>query len=91
MSALSIMWHKITGRCRLCGKPLSKRAARTDDLVFNGSHPACYIKVSYGLGVKLDGPGNFDMSDPTQAELRRIRDWVRMAEHDALDARKPSQ
>jgi hypothetical protein len=57
-------------------------------LTFNGIKPAEYIKRAYGLGGDLNGPGRFDMRDPVQQELRRIRDWITMAEHDALEARK---
>lgn len=57
-------------------------------LRFNGMEPAAFIKCAYGLGEKLDGPGRYDRKDPVQQELRRIRDWITMAEHDALDARK---
>lgn len=57
-------------------------------LKFNGIEPAEFIKRAYGLGRKLDGPGRFDMKDPVQQELRRIRDWITMAEHDALESRR---
>lgn len=56
-------------------------------LTFNGLKPAEFIKRAYGLGAALDGPGRFDMNDPVQKELRLIRDWITMAEHDALEAR----
>jgi hypothetical protein len=42
-----------------------------------------FIKGAYGLM-----PGQtprFDLKDPTQTALRRIRDWVRMAEADAIN------
>jgi hypothetical protein len=62
--------------------------ADTDLLRINGEDPASFIKKAYGLGGDLSGPGRFDMDDSVQKELRRIRDYITMAEHDALDARK---
>ena len=63
--------------------------AMTDDnlLMINGENPASFIKKAYGFGVDLSGPGRYDVNDPVQTELRRIRDWITMAEHDALEAR----
>jgi hypothetical protein len=57
-------------------------------LRINGVPAARFIKRAYDLGDDLNGPGRFDMTDATQGELRRIRDWITMAEQDALDARK---
>lgn len=59
-----------------------------DRLRINGVPAAKFIKRAYDLGDKLDGPGRFDMKDPVQRQLRNVRDWVRMAESDALDSRK---
>ena len=56
-------------------------------LRINGMRPAEFIKRAYGLGADLNGPGRYERDDPVQAELRRIRDWITMAEKDALDAR----
>lgn len=64
------------------------RCDPTDELRINGIHAAKFAKRAYDLGDKLDGPGRFDMNDPTQAKLRRVRDWIRMAEQDALDSRE---
>jgi hypothetical protein len=68
------------------GAPEEIRAM--DPLTFRGISPATYIKLAYGLGANLDGPGRFDLNDPLQRELRRIRDWITMAEHDALESRR---
>lgn len=57
-----------------------------DELRINGIHAAKFAKRAYDLGDDLRGPGRFDMRDPTQAKLRRVRDWIRMAESDAIDA-----
>lgn len=59
-----------------------------DELRINGIHAARFAKRAYGLGDDLQGPGNYDPKDPTQAGLRRVRDWIRMAEHDALQSRR---
>jgi hypothetical protein len=56
-------------------------------LEINGVPAAKFIKEAYGLGEDLSGPGRYDLQDPTQTELRQIRDWISMAEHDALQAR----
>ena len=64
------------------------RCKPSDELRINGIHAAKFAKRAYDLGDDLQGPGRFDMKDPTQAKLRRVRDWIRMAEADALDARK---
>lgn len=69
--------------CHLCGLPL-----HPSTLALEGSHVACFIKDAYDLGVKLDGPGRYDLGDPVQTQLRAIRDWITMAERDALDSRK---
>lgn len=49
---------------------------------FDGE-PACdFIKDAFGLM-----PGQtprYDMRDKRQQALRRIADWIRMAEHDAI-------
>jgi hypothetical protein len=75
--------------------PTRLRAAReaflcepSDELRINGVHAAKFAKRAYGLGDALNGPGRFDMKDPTQAKLRRVRDWIRMAERDALESRR---
>lgn len=57
-------------------------------LEINGTPAARFIKEAYDLGEDLNGPGRFDMNDPVQKELRQIRDWINMAEKDALDSRK---
>jgi hypothetical protein len=64
------------------------RCPPTGELRINGIHAARFAKRAYDLGDKLDGPGRYDLNDPTQAKLRRVRDWIRMAEHDALESRK---
>lgn len=64
------------------------RCNPTDELRINGIPAAKFAKRAYDLGDDLKGPGRFDMSDPVQAKLRRVRDWIRMAEQDALDSRK---
>lgn len=56
-------------------------------LKFNGLAPAEFIKRAYGLD-ELGGPGRFDMRDPVQEELRRIKGWIQMAEYDALESRR---
>lgn len=73
-------------RCRAAAEAF--RCPPTDELRINGIPAARFAKRAYDLGDNLDGPGRYDMSDPTQARLRRVRDWITMAEHDALDARK---
>ena len=60
------------------------RCDPSDELRINGIHAAKFAKRAYGLGDDLDGPGRFDMKDPTQAKLRRVRDWISMAENDAI-------
>jgi hypothetical protein len=64
------------------------RCDPSDELRINGVHAAKFAKRAYGLGDKLDGPGRVDMKDPTQAKLDRVRDWITMAEHDALSSRR---
>ncbi len=63
------------------------RCDPSDELRINGIPAAKFAKRAYDLGDKLDGPGRYDMNDKTQAKLRRVRDWIRMAEQDALDSR----
>jgi hypothetical protein len=63
------------------------RCDPSDELRINGVHAARFAKRAYDLGDDLKGPGRFDMKDPTQAKLRRVRDWIQMAERDALDSR----
>lgn len=76
----------VFGRCRAAIEAF--RADPADELRINGVHAATFAKRAYDLGDKLDGPGRFDMNDPTQAKLRRVRDWITMAESDALASRK---
>ncbi len=57
-------------------------------LRINGIKAAEFIKRAYGLGANLNGEGRFDMDDPVQAELRNVKGWIQMAEHDALESRK---
>lgn len=64
------------------------RRALHRPLKINGVKPADFIKLAYDLGVDLKGPGRYDLSDPIQTELRRVSDWVKMAEHDALESRR---
>lgn len=59
-----------------------------DALRINGLHAAKFAKRAYDLGDDLQGPGRYDMKDPTQAKLRCVRDWIKMAESDALDSRR---
>jgi hypothetical protein len=56
-------------------------------LFINGVPAPQFIKEAFGLGKDLSGPGRYDQKDPVQQALRNIRDWVRMAEHDALESR----
>lgn len=56
-------------------------------LRLNDMRAVDFIRRAYDLGTDLNGPGRYDMNDPIQAELRRIKDWITMAEHDALQAR----
>jgi len=70
--------------CQLCGKPTYPDRSP----MINSAHAVCWIKDAYDLGVKLDGPGRYDMTDPRQKQCRRIRDWITMAEHDALESRR---
>jgi len=64
------------------------RCRPSDELRINGVPAATYAKRAYGLGDDLAGPGNYDLMDPTQARLRRVRDWISMAEQDALASRR---
>jgi hypothetical protein len=57
-------------------------------LKLNGMNPAEFIKLAYGFGADLNGPGRYDLDDPVQTELRHIKGWIQMAERDASDARK---
>jgi hypothetical protein len=59
-----------------------------DALRINGLHAAKFAKRAYDLGDDLRGPGRYDMKDPTQAKLRNVREWIRMAESDALNSRQ---
>lgn len=56
-------------------------------LEINGVPAAKFIKEAYGLGENLDGRGNYDPNNAVQTELRHVRDWITMAEQDALQAR----
>jgi hypothetical protein len=50
--------------------------------LLDGKPAVEFIKSAYGLM-----PGQtptFDMDNPTQTALRRIKGWIEMAEHDAL-------
>lgn len=49
----------------------------------NGVEAVRFIKMAYGL-LPEQTP-RFDLSDPTQTALRRIKDWITMAEADALN------
>lgn len=77
-----------TLRKRIAAAIEAFRCAPSDELRINGVHAAKFAKRAYDLGDDLSGPGRYDMTDSTQAKLRRVRDWIRMAEQDALDARK---
>lgn len=57
-------------------------------LIINGERAVDFIRRAYDLGTDLNGPGRYDLKDPVQAELRRIKGWIEMAEHDALQARR---
>jgi hypothetical protein len=57
----------------------------------DGESAVEFIKSAYGLM-----PGQtprFDLSDPTQTALRRIKGWITMAEADALneDPTRPTE
>jgi hypothetical protein len=56
-------------------------------LLINGVEAATFIKNAYDLRDDLSGPGRYDLDDPVQTELRCIRDWITMAENDALKSR----
>lgn len=58
-------------------------------LTINGMRAVDFIRRAYDLGTDLNGPGRYDMQDPIQQELRNIKGWIEMAEHDALEARRP--
>lgn len=75
-------------RLRLAASVEAFRCDPTDQLRINGIPAAKFAKRAYDLGDKLDGPGHYDPRDPVQSKLRRVRDWITMAEHDALDSRK---
>ncbi|MGD0386770.1 MAG: hypothetical protein ABSB73_11630 [Solirubrobacteraceae bacterium] len=60
-------------------------------LLINGVPAARFIKRAYDLGDDCNGPGRYDLDDPTQKDLRMVRDWITMAEHDALDSRRAKQ
>lgn len=82
---------KLNLRARTAAAIEAFRCGPSDELRINGVPAAKFAKRAYDLGDDLSGPGRFDMRDPTQAKLRRVRDWIAMAEHDALDARKATR
>lgn len=51
----------------------------------NGNRAIDFIKGAFGLATGQTP--RFDLADPTQTALRRIKDWVTMAEADALKER----
>ena len=55
-------------------------------LEINGKPAVEFIKEAYG--VHPSGEPRYDLDDPVQTELRQIRDWITMAERDALKGRK---
>jgi hypothetical protein len=57
----------------------------TTPLRINGMRAVDFIRRAYDLGTDLNGLGRFDMKDPIQSELRNIKGWIEMAEHDALE------
>lgn len=57
-------------------------------LTIEGVPAAQFIKEAYDLGADLNGAGRYDLNDPVQRQLRHIRGWIQMAEHDALGSRK---
>lgn len=57
-------------------------------LTIDGIPAATFIKEAYGLNDDLSGPGFYDLDDPTQTQLRHIKGWIEMAQHDALKARR---
>lgn len=73
-------------RQRICAAVEAFRCKPSDALRINGIPAAKFAKRAYDLGDDLKGPGRFDMKDPTQAKLRNVRDWIRMAESDAIDS-----
>ena len=75
-------------RARIRAAVEAFRCDPNDQLRINGIPAAKFAKRAYDLGDDLQGPGRYDQSDPTQRKLRNVRDWIRMAESDALDARK---
>lgn len=75
-------------RARLAAAVEAFRCDPSDELRINGVPAAKFAKRAYDLGDDLSGPGRFDMNDPTQAKLRRVRSWIHMAEQDAVDAQK---
>lgn len=56
-------------------------------LEINGVPAIKFIRAAYDLGENLDGPGRYDMHDEVQQDLRNIKGWIQMAEHDALEGR----
>lgn len=56
-------------------------------LTINGIPAVTFIKDVYGLNEDLSGPGYYDLSDPIQTQLRHIKGWIEMAQHDALQSR----
>jgi hypothetical protein len=57
-------------------------------LTINGMRAVDFIRRAYDLGTDLNGPGRYDHHDPIQSELRNIKGWIEMAEHDALQSRR---
>ena len=56
------------------------------DLKINGQDAVAFIKEAYGLDGNENG--YYDLYDPKQQALRHVRDWITMAESDALLARR---
>jgi hypothetical protein len=57
-------------------------------LQINGVDAVRFIKRAFDLDDDLNGPGRYELKDPIQTELRNIKGWIQMAEHDALESRK---
>jgi hypothetical protein len=51
--------------------------------MMNGIPAVEFIKGAYGLLPHQTA--RFDMGDPVQTALRRVKDWITMAEADALN------
>lgn len=58
-----------------------------DKLSINGVPAAKFIKEAYRFDSDEYPFGCYDHSDPVQVQLRHIKGWIQMAEHDALEAR----